>query len=134
MLVETHSWKHYPARVRATHDAIVGAARPPPRNGARWLDAARTADGHGAATRRHQRAARATRPPTTSAPIEFRGYAYRRDDSRDLGGIVTRYDETKPQIWSVPLYDEVVPAVSVDGAARRLPRAGGARGVGRRRS
>jgi hypothetical protein len=51
--------------------------------------------------------------------IDFRGYAYEKRTSDLTGGVWLVYDETKPQIWSVPLLDEVIAKVSV-----RVPREG----------
>jgi hypothetical protein len=39
--------------------------------------------------------------------IDFRGYAYTRTLSPISGGLVTRYDPATPQIWRVPLRDQV---------------------------
>ena len=39
--------------------------------------------------------------------IDFRGYAYTRGPSAISGGLVTRYDPSTPQIWRVPLRDQV---------------------------
>src|SRR6202042_1245133 len=44
--------------------------------------------------------------------IEFRGYAYTRTLSPISGGLVTTYDPKTPQIWRVPLRDQVKVAVS----------------------
>jgi hypothetical protein len=43
--------------------------------------------------------------------VDFQGYAYTRTESDVSGMLMTRYDETKPQVWHVPLRDEVVPDV-----------------------
>ena len=51
--------------------------------------------------------------------IEFRGYAYEKRPSELSGGTWMVYDEQTPQIWKVPLFDELVPAISVTA-----PRAG----------
>ena len=45
--------------------------------------------------------------------IEFRGYEYTREPSAISGALLTRYDPKKPQIWRIPLRDEVRPAVTV---------------------
>ena len=68
------------------------------------------------------------------APIDFRGYAYRREPSAGLGRAVTRYDPTTPQIWHVPLFDEVAPAVTVDAPRGGYVVPAGQAGTGRRRS
>ena len=52
-------------------------------------------------------------------PIEFQGFAYEKRASDVSGGVWTVYDETRPQVWRVPLFDELVPSLTV-----RAPRAG----------
>jgi hypothetical protein len=44
--------------------------------------------------------------------IEFRGYAYTRTPSLISGGLVTTYDPKTPQIWRVPLRDQVSVSLS----------------------
>ena len=44
VLVETHSWKDYPARVKATRDVVQAYLRLAAENGTAWLAAARAAD------------------------------------------------------------------------------------------
>src|SRR4029453_3386706 len=46
--------------------------------------------------------------------IEFRGYEYTREPSAVSGSLLTRYNPKKPQIWRIPLADEVRPAASVN--------------------
>ena len=48
-----------------------------------------------------------------SRPIDFRGYEYTRTHSAISGALMTRYDETKPQVWRIPLRDDLLPSVSV---------------------
>jgi hypothetical protein len=118
LLVETHSWKDYPTRVRVTRNILVTLADMMAKQGRPWRALAHEAD------------ARAERlggqdvpldfevgPHTTM--IDFRGYAYTREPSAISGGLVTRYDPTKPQIWHVPFRDTVVPKLTV-----RAPRGG----------
>jgi murein tripeptide amidase MpaA len=112
VLVETHSWKDYPTRVRITHDTIIALMEMAARDGRQWLEVARGAD---------QRAAQIggsnvvltyenTGHVTT---IDFRGYEYRREPSAISGALMTRYDDHHPQVWHIPLLDEVRPAVTV---------------------
>ena len=112
MLVETHSWRTYPERVRSTRNTVVSVLEHVAANGAQWQAVAREAD------------ARAAVPGTAPEPlaytatdkartIEFRGYAYTRTPSDVSGALMTRYDESKPQVWKIPLRDEVVPSISV---------------------
>ncbi len=112
MLVETHSWRTYPERVRSTRNTVVSVLEHVAANGAQWQAVAREAD------------ARAAMPGTAPEPlaytatdkartIDFRGYAYTRTPSDVSGALMTRYDESTPQVWKIPLRDEVVPSVSV---------------------
>jgi hypothetical protein len=124
MLVETHSWKDYPTRVRVTHNAFVSVLDQVAAHGAEWQQAAAAAD------------ARAMKIAGSAVPlswkttekahmVDFKGYAYTRTPSDVSGILMTRYDETKPQIWTVPLRDEVLPdlTVSAPGAGYVVPAA-----------
>ena len=124
MLVETHSWKDYPTRVRLTHDAVVAVLAQVARHGAEWQKAAFEADA---------RALRIGRTPVAltykttdqARMIDFKGYAYSRTPSEVSGILMTRYDDTRPQLWSVPLRDEVVNdlIVNAPGAGYIVPAA-----------
>jgi hypothetical protein len=108
MLVETHSWKDYPTRVRITHNAILAVLDQVATHGSQWLRTAHDAD------ERATHLAGTTVPldwKATGAPhtIDFKGYAYTRTPSDISGALMTRYDESKPQIWHVPLRDQLVP-------------------------
>ena len=110
MLVETHSWKPYPERVRSTRNTIVSVLEQVALHGARWRQTAEQAD---------LRATRLGGQPVPLAwkadgephTIDFRGYAYTRTPSGISGAMMTRYDETTPQVWQVPLRDRVVPSL-----------------------
>jgi hypothetical protein len=112
MLVETHSWKDYRTRVRITRNVILETLSATAEHAQAWLGFAKAAD---------QRAAQLAGKVVPlrydnddhSVSIEFRGYAYTRKPSAFSGGIVTHYDDTKPQIWHVPLLDRVKPVLSV---------------------
>ncbi|MBB5605774.1 MULTISPECIES: M14 family metallopeptidase [unclassified Janthinobacterium] len=113
MLVETHSWKDYPTRVRITHNTIVSLLSQMAQHGAQWRSIAQQADARSAAL------AGATVPlsyTTTekSHLVEFRGYAYTRTLSEVSGALMTRYDEKTSQLWTVPLRDEIVPKLQVE--------------------
>jgi hypothetical protein len=45
--------------------------------------------------------------------IEFHGYEYTREPSAISGALMTRYNNKRPQIWTVPLRDQVQPSISV---------------------
>ncbi|MEO6103752.1 MAG: M14 family metallopeptidase [Pseudoxanthomonas sp.] len=112
MLVETHSWKPYPVRVRVTHNAIVSVLEQVAGHGAEWMRVAHDAD------------VRSSKPGKLAVPlayaagkeshlVEFRGYEYTRTPSQVSGALMTRYDESKPQVWKIPLRDNVQPSISV---------------------
>jgi hypothetical protein len=110
MLVETHSWKDYRTRVRVTHDIFVALADLTAHNGHAWVQAARESD-------QKARALGGTTVPlafkTTDRHhiIDFRGYAYTREPSAASGSLALRYNPKEPQIWHIPLYDEMVASV-----------------------
>ena len=116
MLVETHSWKDYPTRVRITRNTIVSLLAQVAQHGAEWSRIARAADARAGAL------AGAAVPLSyktgeRSRMIDFRGYAYTRTPSEVSGALMTRYDENTPQLWRVPLRDEILADVSVTAPA-----------------
>jgi hypothetical protein len=117
ILVETHSWKDYATRVRATHDTIVALLRELSAHGSDWQSAARLADHQPLGGRALALAQKAdlSKPRT----IDFLGYAYTRATSPVSTVTRITYDPKKPEVWRVPFYGEVVPTVTVTA-----PRAG----------
>lgn len=111
MLVETHSWKDYPSRVRSTRNTIVALAELTAQNGAAWLQAAQTADRKALAGAPVTLAYRTT---DKHHMIDFPGYAYKHEQSAVSGAKWLRYDPQTPQNWRVPFYDEVVPSLQVN--------------------
>jgi hypothetical protein len=112
LLVETHSWKDYPTRVRVTRNIIVSLSEMMAQEGARWR------------TQQHDADVRAEHlggtpvvldydngPHVTT--IDFRGYAYTRQPSAISGALMTRYDTTKPEVWHLPYKDEVIAKTTV---------------------
>lgn len=133
MLVETHSWRTYPERVRSTRNTVLGTVGLMAQHGKQWLATAHAADRRAAALG-GQSLALDFKATERARTIAFRGYAYTRTPSEISGGLVTRYDEATPQLWEVPLRDEVVasrevaapqagyvvPAAHADWVARKL--------------
>ncbi|MEC3889072.1 M14 family metallopeptidase [Xanthomonas campestris] len=113
MLVETHSWKQYPVRVRVTRNAIVSVLQQAARHGAQWLADAHAADRRASALAGHLEPLSYAAGPGTRT-VAFRGYAYTRTPSPVSGALMTRYDEHTPQIWKVPLRDQIAPDVTVE--------------------
>jgi hypothetical protein len=118
ILVETHSWKDYPTRVKVTRNTIVSLAEMIAKDGARWRREMLASDQRAAGL-----AGQSVPVDYDSGPhvttIDFRGYAYTRDLSPVSGALVTHYDPAKPQIWHIPFKDTVVPKITV-----RAPKAG----------
>jgi hypothetical protein len=123
VLVETHSWKDYARRVRVMRNTINSLAELVAAHGGAWLELAHQADQAAmklggaeialdftSSWREPAQAGGATVDRDASAEarvIEFRGYAYTRTRSPISGGLVTTYDPKIPQIWRVPLRDQV---------------------------
>ena len=118
VLVETHSWRTYAERTASVYHALQAIFELAAHDAGLWREAEVAAD-------RADRQLAGTTVPLVwtqgphSHPIAFRGYAYTRQPSEISGGTWLAYDERKPEIWTVPLLDELVPRLAVD-----LPRVG----------
>jgi hypothetical protein len=139
VLVETHSWKQYAERVRVMRNTIVSLAELVDAHGAKWLELVNRSDkvaknlggfqlalDYKSSWREPAQAGGATAERDTEADarmIDFRGYAYTRTRSAISGGFVTRYDPRTPQIWRVPLRDQVSASLSatVPGSGYIVP-------------
>jgi len=108
LLVETHSWKDYPTRVRITHNSVISILEQVAKNGQAWQQAARAADARASQLAGDQ-VALTYRTTDKTRMVDFQGYEYTRTPSDVSGILMTRYDESKPQVWRVPLREEVVP-------------------------
>lgn len=126
MLVETHSWKTYPVRVQITRNTILSVLQQANTHGREWLQLTRQADKRASALS-GQPVPLAYAASEASHLVEFRGYEYTRTPSEISGALMTRYDESKPQIWKIPLRDQLKPSISpaAPGAGylvlRRMP-------------
>jgi hypothetical protein len=112
MLVETHSWKDYPTRVRITRNTIVSVLSQTATHGSQWLQLAHAADGRAAALA-GQSVPLVYAPSDKKRIVDFHGYQYTRTPSTVSGALMTRYDESKPQIWKIPVKDDVQPSLSI---------------------
>lgn len=81
-------------------------------HGNEWLKSAKEADGR-AAQLGGQSVALTHEASKETRIVEFRGYQYTRTLSDVSGALMTRYDESKPQIWKLPLRDDVQPLLSI---------------------
>ena len=126
VLVETHSWKDYATRVHVTRNTIVALAQLVAEHGAAWRELVRQADAaaarlggteivldYSSGWREPANGASGAPRATGAKLIDFPGYAYTREVSPISGEPVTVYDPGRPQIWRVPLRDEVSPALIV---------------------
>lgn len=111
VLVETHSWKPYARRVQATHASVLAMTRLAARDGNAWLAAAHEADTR-AAAQGGQAVTLAWDNTDDVRTIDFLGYAYTRTPSEVSGADWIRYDESKPEVWRVPLQYAVRPMFS----------------------
>lgn len=110
ILVETHSWRPYKYRVETTYHVLQALLEQATTQASTWQQVERDADAAD-----HQ--LREVPVEFTNGPhvtqIDFRGYAYEERPSDISGAKWLVYDETKPQVWKVPLHDEVVAKVNV---------------------
>ncbi len=112
LLVETHSWKDYPTRVRVTHNIILTLAQMMAKQGAQWREQQHEADSRTLRLGGQDVALDFGNGPHVTM-IDFQGYAYTREPSAISGSLVTHYDNKKPQVWHIPLKDVVVPKTHV---------------------
>ncbi|HVK85569.1 MAG TPA: M14 family zinc carboxypeptidase [Kofleriaceae bacterium] len=116
ILVETHSWRTYRERAESTYHTLQALFEEATHSAATWrttVDEADRAD-------RALAGAEVTlmwKVGTEARDIDFRGYAYERRISELTGGTWLVYDETRPEIWRVPLYDHLEPATTVRAPA-----------------
>ena len=111
MLVETHSWKDYATRVRITRNAVISVLSQIAAHGTEWLATAREADAR-AARMAGASVALSYKATDKVRTIDFRGYEYTRTMSEVSGAVMTRYDDTKPQIWKLSVRDDVQPDIT----------------------
>jgi hypothetical protein len=124
VLVETHSWKDYATRVRVTHNTVMSLLAQVAAHGHEWRQAADQADAR-ASKLAGSAVALSYKTTDRTHMVDFQGYAYTRTQSDVSGMLMTRYDETRPQVWHVPLRDEVVPDLqaAAPGAGYIVPAA-----------
>ncbi|MBL0215015.1 MAG: peptidase M14 [Myxococcales bacterium] len=112
LLVETHSWRTYKERAHSTYHALQAIFETATRDSAHWREVELAAD-------RSDLALAGTQVPLIwdTGPghreLAFRGYAFEKRTSELTGGTWLVYDETTPQIWKVPFYDDMIPTITV---------------------
>ena len=118
MLVETHSWRTYKERVKATRDVLEATLEIATRDAAAWASAVRAGD-DAAKSVGGTDVALAYDNGDEKKTLDFQGYAYTRAPSSISGRMRVVYDEKKPTVWRIPLVTSVKPIVVV-----RAPSAG----------
>lgn len=117
-LVETHSWRTYGERAKSTYHMLQALLELAVTQTSAWTaatHAARAADQRLGGSELGV----AFEPGSHSRPIAFRGYHYDIRTSELTGGKWIVYDESRPEVWNVPLRDEVIARVTV-----HVPQAG----------
>ena len=118
LLVETHSWRTYPERTLSTYRALQVIVEDAVLHGKDWLAAEAAADRADRALGGHD-VTLGWEASKQSHLIDFRGYAYTKTPSEISGADWIVYDEKAPQVWHVPLFDELVAKTTI-----HVPRAG----------
>ncbi|MGN6110656.1 MAG: M14 family zinc carboxypeptidase [Kofleriaceae bacterium] len=108
MLVETHSWRTYRERATSTYHALQAIFEDAIRQAPRWRALAEEVARSEAALGGTEVALTWAQGPRRRE-IEFRGYAYEKRTSEISNSSWIVYDEATPQIWKVPLFDELIP-------------------------
>lgn len=124
VLVETHSWKTYAVRVRATIDALAAMLEDTAKSGKKWIRSARLADQEVSKLAGHP-VVLGYKATAQFIPIQFQGFEYKRERSEVSGALMTAYDPSKPKTYSLPLYNHLEPSLTVRAPARGyfVPRA-----------
>jgi hypothetical protein len=116
ILVETHSWKPYPARVKATFDVCSVLLEQAALHATEWEAAAKLADE--AASKRAGTDVTLLVTTTKEAhPIDFLGYEYTRTKSDVSGKFWVRSDETKPVVLKLGLRADLTPSLTLKAPA-----------------
>jgi murein tripeptide amidase MpaA len=111
VLVETHSWKPYAHRVATTRHVLEGLLRLTARDAQALLSAVKAADTE-ATSGKVREVVLAWDNTDKSRPFAFRGYAYERTPSELTTQPWIRYDDSKPQVWTLPYYEELRPVLT----------------------
>lgn len=118
VLVETHSWKPYKERVQITINVLSSLMEMASVDGGKWKEAARQTDVKSSRIGGTD-VALAFDKAEPAQTVEFLGYVYTRTKSEVSGKLWTKYDNTKKQIWKIPVWDGQKVA-----AAARAPEGG----------
>lgn len=111
MLVETHSWKDYKTRVQTHRDTVLSTLEIAKLKAHDWLQASKK-------FRQSLLAGKSVdlefKNDGKSRTIDFPAYKFKVEDSKISKGKVLRYDLNEPEIWKVPFYENLIPALTVN--------------------
>jgi hypothetical protein len=124
ILVETHSWRTYKERAASTYHMLQALLELSVKEGPGWLATAAKVDGE-LSRLAGLEVPLLYRNTQTATTIDFRGYHYEITPSEVSGAPWIRYDESKPEIWKVPLFAEQVPGLTVKAPLRGYVVSGG---------
>lgn len=109
LLVETHSWRPYKERVIATKHALEALFAEIAMHGEAWLRVVNS----GVRVTPGSDVTLMSVATDVARPFNFLGYRYTRTPSDLSGGLWTQYDESTPDVWTVPMRDVPKPGLVV---------------------
>ncbi len=112
VLVETHSWRNYAHRCKATVATLDSIVKATAEKGKQWRAAAEAADRE-TSQLGGKTAILSYKNTEKTENFDFLGYKYVRRDSPVSGQLMTVYDPSQPEVWKMPLRKEVVPGQQV---------------------
>ncbi len=113
LLLETHMMKDFKTRVRVNEAflrELVTSIGGDPKS---LLDAVGQADQDSANGSTGRKVALDFKVTDKTVDFSFKGFAYGKTRSDVSGGLWTRYDQSKPQTWTVPYFNELEPTLTV---------------------
>ena len=113
LLLETHMMKNFKTRVRVNEAFLRELVTSIGNNPKALLDAASKADQDSANDSVGKPFALDFKVTDTPTDFAFKGYAYEKTRSDVSGGLWTRYDQTKPQTWTVPYFNALEATLTV---------------------
>ena len=115
LLIETHMLKPYATRVRAAYDLVALMLDYAGRNATSLLEANAKADAATIARAGDPsaRVALTFKPDPASTSFSLKGYAFTQSHSEISGGTWIQYDQTKPQTFTIPNWNGLLPDIAV---------------------
>lgn len=115
VLVETHSWKDYPTRVKTHYNTVLSSLELAQKESKKWIEIYKELDRENLAG---TKVAMDFKHTDKFSELKFPGYEYKKVKSPISGTEVIVYDDTKKQDWKIPFYEELVPSLEVTAPAK----------------